>query len=96
MVLQYIQSMSMLCYEPIGGTSTQTHVHRRGEGKSTFPPKVDFPRQTKDTRTKGTSPGNIHTHRHSDVSMACKVHLCSMVRIPQSQPAPHPACCSHA
>ncbi|OCT57112.1 hypothetical protein XELAEV_18003990mg [Xenopus laevis] len=31
-VLQYIQSMSMLCYESIGGTSTQTHVHRRGGG----------------------------------------------------------------
>ncbi|OCT59699.1 hypothetical protein XELAEV_18000564mg [Xenopus laevis] len=48
--------------------------------------KVDFPRQTKDTRTKGTSPGNIHIHRHSDLSMACtdlvKVHLCSVVRIP--------------
>ncbi|OCT83935.1 hypothetical protein XELAEV_18022074mg [Xenopus laevis] len=37
-VLQYIQSMSMLCYESIGGTSTQTHVHRRGGGN------VDFPR----------------------------------------------------
>ncbi|OCU00188.1 hypothetical protein XELAEV_18005961mg [Xenopus laevis] len=32
-VLQYIQSMSMLCYEPIGGTSTPTNVHRRGGGR---------------------------------------------------------------